>query len=70
MRLRNWETVFPHAFEMKLDSLMDEMSDFSTAVADRDAARKVRDIRAKARRTLLDDNEILHFNLTSLNPPA
>ena len=57
-RLRDGKAIFLHAFEMKLDCLVNEASNLGTTVTDRHAARKIRDIRAEAGRTLLNDHEI------------
>ena len=48
MWLGNWKTALLHAFDVKLNGLMNELSDLGATFADRYATREVWDVCAKA----------------------
>ena len=68
MRLGNWEAILLHAFNVELNGFVYEARNFSATLADSHATGKVWHVRAEARRTLLDDNEILHTQPYFLRP--
>ena len=65
VRFWNLQTVLAHAFDMKLDGFLNENLNFRSGGAYRNAARKVGDIRAEACWAPLNDDKVLHENLTS-----
>ena len=62
-RMRRWDgqPLLADALKMQLDRFMDELHHFISAACDSNAARQVGHICTEARRTLLNDDKILHW---------
>ena len=60
VRLWDCQAIFLHAFDVKLDGLVNEFCYFHASLANGDAARKVRYVGPETCRALLDNNQILH----------